>query len=651
MARLQRRRCLSGVVLGLLFAARCAAQDDNESDAGAGSGSEEGSGGNSNLANLVTRSGSTYKCHESLGSDYEYNISLLSPTTFRLLINDDVLQLSQQFHPIKCVTADEKEAPGRILVIGDACWLNNPDIESCYRQENFKYPVQPNAKVLKIALSVKEDGSGYDLDNFGPSRFQKFRESQIPNKVGLEVCAVLGNCVPNQGLCVPVFTMVAEDWSKTYSQAKYANIWKDWDFNPVESFELAEGLWEQPHAIPAYGPYPHCPEDELGRAKPCSEDELLMIWVKSFKLRRAEIIDPGTIAFRVNFELQWGDRYAVHPCTINLFNIVTGGKPYKIPSELFWAPGLNITNAAKDSRAISSSSVLNVLFGFDDPVRDKAGDDINWPKQLYLGRKYDSEYYPSVTLDWDKYPFDEQTLQLVLTDTTVEAWQLNFSLASTKLDTSDVNVGDGWTLKSVTMDMTPGNDGTNGTEERPTVRITVKVKRNPRGKVYSVILPAFAVAALDIAFHMVARYGDVAGTFMTAAVICSVGLAMIDPGFLGFPANIASMPFIQCFCLMILIGGLKTSLLVLGRAFWAVRMHYTREEMEDLEHRAHHNKLFKQVRPEGELNEKKSQHEQLFEYHSMLESQLERYDLFIKASVPIWYLAAWLIVAAAYGVL
>ena len=84
-------------------------------------------------------------------------------------------------------------------------------------------------------------------------------------------------------------------------------------------------------------------------------------------------------------------------------------------------------------------------------------------------------------------------------------------------------------------------------------------------------MPAVSLAVFECGFHLVADYDNAEGVFMTQAVVVGVGMAMLDPAFLGFPAYVNKMPFVQCFVLMIVVGALKTSLLIAARLFWTRR--------------------------------------------------------------------------------
>merc|ERR1712176_1126271 len=128
-----------------------------------------------------------------------------------------------------------------------------------------------------------------------------------------------------------------------------------------------------------------------------------------------------------------------------------------------------------------------------------------------------------------------------------------------------INVGDGWVLNSASLE-TITSDG------HPCIQVIVNVNRFARGKLWSILLPALSVVFLDIAFHVLTPYENTHEIFLTSAVVAGVAVQMIDPSFLGIPGNLALLPFMQCFVLMIMIAGLKQMVLIVFRLVWTKRL-------------------------------------------------------------------------------
>jgi hypothetical protein len=589
------------------------------------------------------------KCNESMDPDENpyadsWGIEMASATTFRLWIDDGRLQRYMTYHPATCFAEDiaEHSDVGSVVVIVDFCHVLIPDFDQCFKHGYIKYPVAVDSTALKIELRPwPVDAIGEELDDDTKPQlgakftipvyqygmlFQQARgklAAAEENLVELEVCGNPRACVPFSGSCIPTVALIGEKHTR---DGDY-NAWpaRGFGWEPAE-FEAEE--WQQPNAVGTYGPYPPCPEDADGRALTCEGDEVLTLHVKSVTLDRAEFNAAGDAAsFSMSFELAWGDRYAVHPCTINLFSVRTGGKQYRIPATGFWTPTLDIANPTKATALKEAEKTLGVSYGVGNPVLGPAlvetEDNVTqvpWPKQLLLSRVYNFDYFPTALVDWDKFPFDSQKMTIMLSEQSVPVGMMDLRLWDGNVVYDFVNVGEMWVLDSVTTKQVTKRG-------RPWVQITVEVSRSSSGKVYGVIIPIVSIAFLDVAFHLLTPYDDVKEVFITAAIIASVGVQMIDPGFLGLPSGLARMPFLQCFCLMVLVGGLKTMLMIVLRSFWKGRI----EKLE------------------AQCGESQSEEDQGASRKVMrLRSQLRIYDLVTKASVPIWYIASWLVVVVIY---
>jgi hypothetical protein len=232
------------------------------------------------------------------------------------------------------------------------------------------------------------------------------------------------------------------------------------------------------------------------------------------------------------------------------------------------------------------------------------------------------EFYPAKALDWNKYPFDEQTLVLRISEMSIPQDKLIINATRASFNHNKVNVGDMWKKESVTMEVVT-------VAGRQYLQITVKVSRVSGGKFYSLFMPAITVIFLDIAFHLLTSYDNEAGVFMTCAVVTGVGVNLINPDFLGIPRTLTYMPMMQCLMLMILIGGLKQMVLVLMRLIWLKRLQRVRARIAD-------KKTKEEVSDVDEVREGK------------LSNQLAWFDFAIKNLVPVWYVLSYLIVVISY---
>lgn len=155
-----------------------------------------------------------------------------------------------------------------------------------------------------------------------------------------------------------------------------------------------------------------------------------------------------------------------------------------IPGNTSWSPTLSITSAQKDSKLISQGKKLGVNFAFGTPVTDAvySPQEVPWPKQLVLSRTFKVEHYPQVSLDWSKYPFDSQELTIVLSEESLEPGLLELDIGSMQFGHDKASVGDAWTKESASYEIVD-------LEGRQALKLSVRVKRDPKGKVYSLFLP------------------------------------------------------------------------------------------------------------------------------------------------------------------
>mmetsp|Transcript_52319 Transcript_52319/g.121659 ORF Transcript_52319/g.121659 Transcript_52319/m.121659 type:complete len:327 (+) Transcript_52319:91-1071(+) len=269
---------------------------------------------------------------------------------------------------------------------------------------------------------------------------------------------------------------------------------------------------------------------------------------------------------------------------------------------------------------ISASTSLGVSLDFGKPVNHSTDSSEPWPKQLVLSRAYEAELFPSPSIKWGKYPYDTQSLNLNLALMSVSPGDYVFSFRAAAFDRSDdIDVGDSWKFVSVSAGLAK-KDG------RSVLTATVTVDRNARSKIYTLLLPAISFAILDSVGHILMPYDDYANLFAVQALMIGVSIQMLDPSFLGIPSTLNSMPFMQCFMLMLVVGALKTSGLIMGRLFFTRKIARMEQKLE------------------GEKD-------------ASLEAALEKlrwrntaYDYVVKVSVPVWYLVSWLITVAAYGI-
>lgn len=335
------------------------------------------------------------------------------------------------------------------------------------------------------------------------------------------------------------------------------------------------------------------------------------------------------VAFTLRYKLEWGDRYAVHPCTINLYNIHTSGKQFTIPTAGYWLPAFKAGRARQSESVTSAGSSLGVNTFAGHPVTKKVasiGDPgpnssaLPFPKQLVFNRQYEVVFYPSMALSWDMYPFDKQTFQVQISEMSMTPSQLTLNATRAAFTHKDAQVGDQFKKNSASVEVVM----VNGQEH---LQVTVEVSRFTKGKLYSIILPSLSVAFLDTAFHLMTSYDDVTMLFMTSAVVAGVGVQLVNPDFLGIPRDLTTIPFMQCFTLMIIVGGLKQMILVLLRKVVQKRFGSPAAEKDPAKVVPMHSENIES--PE-------------------VSTKLAWYDFIVRWSVPVWYVVSWSAVVIGY---
>lgn len=205
-----------------------------------------------------------------------------------------------------------------------------------------------------------------------------------------------------------------------------------------------------------------------------------------------------------------------------------------------------------------------------------------------------------------------------------------------------------------------------------TLVITVVVEWKPKAKLFSSVLPVITIAVFDVAFHFTADYTNTEGVFTAQALMAGIGMQLMDPEFLGFPAAIKETPFIQMFSLMIIVGALKTAALYLLRVAWTRKTtaldDAIAEEYKTLKRRrlycdataAALRSPSKMKDSQDNVDEQKATMKQLKEIHHLeqdaaaldrLQTQLEKYETGVRISVPVWYLVSWLCISSSWGLL
>ena len=140
----------------------------------------------------------------------------------------------------------------------------------------------------------------------------------------------------------------------------------------------------------------------------------LEVTISSLKVKR--VSSMGGDAFGVVFEYDatWSSRYAVHPCSINLYSDGEGVGPKgkRVDPGTWWLPTPEGDGAL--SSTVWHGQYLNVYHepGVQvlKPCTVDGPDACPWPKQVYLQEAIQIEVKFKSEFDLSRFPFDVQTL-------------------------------------------------------------------------------------------------------------------------------------------------------------------------------------------------------------------------------------------------
>ena len=237
-----------------------------------------------------------------------------------------------------------------------------------------------------------------------------------------EVCHNRGTCTANSFDCIPAYTVISKgDANKGDSRNlfKYDAIIEAATVNqlgtpvpavveevivmPLQNPIEASGPLPSVFATPAEGPHFPCAVKGgsppfNGEQLPCDDGaskslghtplpENLTVYVSNFAIEEVPLMSFDAFQVKFKYTVTWSDRYAVHPCTINLYTgkgVGANGK--MVPSADWWVP--SPTMLQKTDETVTHAHDLKVMHTATDAVVtpcDKDGAMVcPWPKQLFL---------------------------------------------------------------------------------------------------------------------------------------------------------------------------------------------------------------------------------------------------------------------------
>ena len=244
-----------------------------------------------------------------------------------------------------------------------------------------------------------------------------------------------------------------------------------------------------------------------------------------------------------SYSATWSDRYAVHPCKIDLYD-VTGSRGKFVPAADWWKPeGKGVGGTSTTNHA----SELQVLSAPGQPITTACTmSTCAWPMQLYI--KEQMSLQVDFKNDWNllKFPFDQQILKgkiFLVTNFARATDQKATELNITALDQFNITASylerlyapAAWSVTNVLVH----KPATNLPFE---VSFEVVMKRNSSGSIFKVMIPLFCLMMLTVlAANMPPE------NRLKLVALCLIAASnMLNPKFLGLPDGYdGPMPFLM----------------------------------------------------------------------------------------------------------
>ena len=470
---------------------------------------------------------------------------------------------------------------------------DNPPPDSCkwsvtYSSMRFMQPVSltDSQLVADVAANLASGGALCSKHSDGTTWMYDY---------AFEICHHPGLCTENSWDCVAAYTIVAlGDPFKGDSRNlfRYEAEVKDSDGKvdkqdvevmPRQNPMSASGPLPSVYATPSEGPHFPCAVGANGKQLPCDDGKAaslahtpkpdnLTMHITNFKLVEVPELTFGGYSLKFTYTATWNDRYAVHPCTINLYDngkgVGANGKTVK--SSEWWSPNPNTLGAM--SQSVSHSSGLQVMHDPENAVTTACTSaTCPWPKQLYL--KDDITMEATLASGWDlmRHPFDTQTMSGTVNLVSNIAFAadvpyvaINFTDLAFDVGTIGLSTND-WTLLEAKVKQTGPL----------TVEFTIKIQRASASVFFKVMIPYIAVVLLSI----LAATMDAYERLMIVSFSVLVGATMLDPDFLGLPAGVEGVPFLMACVIghMAINGLLLIYSLYISKGnfteFWKLKLH------------------------------------------------------------------------------
>jgi hypothetical protein len=461
------------------------------------------------------------------------------------------------------------------------------------KTQRFMKPVSLTDSQLVADVAAATAGCNTSVDSqFGGTMYD----------YAFEICHNRGSCTANSIDCVNAYTVVAlSDKAKPSASTnlfRYEAVLneitqekREIDFMPVTNPLKASGPLPMVYATPSEGPHFPCPVDASGKQIPCDDGKSsslahtsptanLTLYVTNFNIAEIPSLTFDGYTIKFSYTATWSDRFAVHPCTINLYDTGKGvganGKLVK--ANEWWTPQPSVKGSMSES--ITKLAELRVMDTPDVAVTSACTvSTCPWPKQLLLQDEIVASATRMSGWDLSRHPFDKQILKGKVNLVANIAYAVDIpkvSINFTEGGAIDGSALDGiyggsdWTVLSGSLKQTGPTE----------IEFELEIERASGSVFFKVIIPVVAVSLLSI----LAGTLDAYERLMIVSVSVLVGATMLDPDFLGLPSGVEGVPFLMA----VVIGhmAINSILLVYSlyiqsgnfKEFWKLKFHESRTQ-------------------------------------------------------------------------
>jgi hypothetical protein len=279
---------------------------------------------------------------------------------FMLLRSAGLMTGSSQYTPAASTCDNAEDSPSH--VISGQWWA--PSMTALYGQGDMLSPTD---------CRWKTNMPGYLREVTARSTLDPATAVTHQYDYSYEVCSRPGDCTEGDFECINAYTIVGVGNPADVDARNligFTSGGSTHTYYPRQYPTMGSGTIDSVYAKPVGGPYWPCPVNESsGRQLACSDDPNdglamsldLYVTIGSLKVKRVTKMSYTAFSVLLEYEATWTSRYAVHPCTINLYDdgAGVGAKGKVVSTEGWWLPSPKGDGAT--STSVKHSEKLKVL--------------------------------------------------------------------------------------------------------------------------------------------------------------------------------------------------------------------------------------------------------------------------------------------------